>query len=309
MGMMRLIRDIRLIPIALIASACLLVLTVANLMFEGGGWLAADWTPAQNNAAAVGASSDDAPASAAKSSWAQQMFDFPSGQGQAPPGKVVPPIDAASAAATNSDVTGSIETKPTVTKSTTAPKAGSAAAGKDGQSGKQNGKAGVPIGETAPPVSGVTLPSGAKLAILERLEQRREQLDARSRELDIRENLVKAAEQRIAAHLAEVKGVEARIAAETKENNAADGARFKALVTMYENMKARDAAKIFNGLEMPILLKVASRINPRAMADIMAQMAPQKAERLTVEMAGKAQPGGKDEHAELPKIEGRPTSP
>jgi flagellar motility protein MotE (MotC chaperone) len=301
MRTMRLIRDIRLIPIALIASACLLVLTMANLIFDGGGWLQADRTPVLNNAAAIRASSDGAPASAEKSSWAQQMFDFPGGQGQAPTGKIAPPIDAA----TNSDVTGSIETKPAATKGTTAPKAGSAAAGAD----KQNGKPVVPVGETASPVNGVTLPSGAKLAILERLEQRREQLDARSRELDIRENLVKAAEQRIAAHLAEVKGVEARIAAETKENNAADGARFKALVTMYENMKARDAAKIFNGLEMPILLKVASRINPRAMADIMAQMAPQKAERLTVEMAGKARPGGKDEHAELPKIEGRPTTP
>jgi flagellar motility protein MotE (MotC chaperone) len=75
---------------------------------------------------------------------------------------------------------------------------------------------------------------------------------------------------------------------------------------MYENMKARDAAKIFDRLEMSVLLEVASQIKPRQMAEILAQMSPDMAERLTVELASRAKaaakPGG-----ELPKIQGRPT--
>jgi hypothetical protein len=48
------------------------------------------------------------------------------------------------------------------------------------------------------------------------------------------------------------------------------------------------------------------------MADIVAQMAPEVAERLTVELADKAQQPAKDGDttgASLPKIEGMPTTP
>ena len=106
--------------------------------------------------------------------------------------------------------------------------------------------------------------------------------------------------------MAEVKEVESRIKVETEAKDQAELGRFKNLVTMYENMKARDAAKIFNRLDMDVLIKVASQINPRSMADIMAQMTPDVAEHLTVELASKAQGPAKNAPAELHKIEGKP---
>ncbi len=110
--------------------------------------------------------------------------------------------------------------------------------------------------------------------------------------------------------LAEIKEVEAKIKVETAQKDEAEPARFKGLVTMYENMKPRDAAKIFDRLEMGVLLKVVSQINPRNMSDIMAQMSPDMAERLTVELASQAQQHAeKANPAELPKIEGHPTTP
>ena len=57
---------------------------------------------------------------------------------------------------------------------------------------------------------------------------------------------------------------------------------------MYENMKAKDAAKIFDRLEIKILVEVATQINPRRMSDILAQMSPEAAERLTVELAARS---------------------
>ena len=150
------------------------------------------------------------------------------------------------------------------------------------------------------------MPSAAERALLERLSERRQELDKRARELDIREGLIGEAEKRIDAHLAEIKEGEAQLATAAEKKDEAEAARFKGLVTMYENMKARDAAKIFDRLEMSVLLEVASQIKPRQMAEILAQMAPDMAERLTVELASRAKaaakPGG-----ELPKIEGRPT--
>ena len=93
-----------------------------------------------------------------------------------------------------------------------------------------------------------------------------------------------------------------------QKKEEAEAQRLKNLVTMYENMKAKDAARIFDRLEMRILIEVASGINPRRMSDILGQMSPEAAERLTVELANRAT-ASDDRGADignLPKIEGTP---
>jgi len=80
---------------------------------------------------------------------------------------------------------------------------------------------------------------------------------------------------------------------------------FKGIITMYEGMKPKDAAKVFDRLEMSVLFEIASQIAPRKMSDILGLMAPESAERLTVEMARRA---GSDKSAavvELPKSRAR----
>jgi flagellar motility protein MotE (MotC chaperone) len=86
----------------------------------------------------------------------------------------------------------------------------------------------------------------------------------------------------------------------------AENARFKGIVTMYEGMKPKDAAKVFDRLEMPVLLEIASQIAPRKMSDILGLMQTDAAERLTVELARRAN-GDKSAaaSADLPKIEGK----
>ncbi len=310
--MIRLVRDLRLIPIALLASVCLLVIKIADLALDGSRWIAGD-APGRGEAV-VRRASDLPNRSGGTQSWAQQMFNFPvngeTGEpGEAPRSDLPLPrrelARIASGRGENGDITGSIAAEP----------AAPAAAGAKPTAAKPGEKPGPKEPPKTPdgiviPIEGAKLPSGAEREILQRLQQRREQLDQRARELDIRENMVKAAEQRITAHLAEIKEVEARIKTETVQKDQAEAGRFKSLVTMYENMKARDAAKIFNGLEMDILIKVTSAMNPRTMSDIMAQMSPDVAQRLTVALASKAQAAAKAEGpAELPKIEGKPTMP
>ena len=78
---------------------------------------------------------------------------------------------------------------------------------------------------------------------------------------------------------------------------------------MYEGMKPKDAAKVFDRLEMPVLFEIASQIAPRKMADILGQMSPDVAERLTVEMARRAGGDKSGSAADLPKIEGKMLQP
>jgi flagellar motility protein MotE (MotC chaperone) len=82
--------------------------------------------------------------------------------------------------------------------------------------------------------------------------------------------------------------------------------RFKGLVTMYESMKPKDAAKVFDRLELSVLFEIASQIAPRKMSDIMGQMQPEAAERLTVEMARRSTGDRSSSAGESAEDRGRP---
>ncbi len=85
-GMIRFIRDLRLIPIALIASACLLALKTADLVLDSPYFFADNGTDANNGDVPVVRSASGAVAfSGSPDSWAKQMFNFPDGKGAASP--------------------------------------------------------------------------------------------------------------------------------------------------------------------------------------------------------------------------------
>ena len=287
--MMNYIRDLRLIPIAVIACACLLALKAADLLLDGGALIAGDDTPKMEHTSVIHTTADVPRPSSSMLSWASQMFNFPDGSGAT----TAPVVASLPADKTSLDITGSVPAE---------------TADKDKQAKADQAKP----PETKPPGTVIPTepgqPSGAERAILERLQERRQELDTRARELDIRESLIKAAEKRMEGQLAELKETEARITVATQQKDDAQAARFKGLVTMYENMKPRDAAKIFDRLDAGVLIDIASKIEPRKMADILAQMSADAAQHLTVELASQAQEvkQSNDPNA-LPKIEGQPT--
>ena len=328
--MMRFVRDLRLIPIALIASACLLAVKIADLALQGSGYFASDSASAGDDSISVIRPMPDATAPpGSKQSWATQMFNFPGGGNTTPMPSAAPNILPKIAGTDSVDITGSVTTQQAAGNAPAAADPNNPAAGGNAQSANNPASAnGAPGGGTVTaaaspgqaakpasgggvplPTNGTTLPTGAERAILERLQQRREELDQRARELDIRESLIQGAEKRMDAKLAELKQVEARIKVESQQKDEAETMRLKGIVAMYENMKPRDAAKIFNGLDGNVLIEVAAAINPRQMADIMAQMSPDVAQHLTVELADKAQQVKDDgSPSDLPKIEGEPTA-
>jgi flagellar motility protein MotE (MotC chaperone) len=122
----------------------------------------------------------------------------------------------------------------------------------------------------------------------------------------MRESLLKAAEKQLETRINELRELESRVNTAMQNKADSEASRFKNLVSMYDNMKPKDAAKIFDRLDMRVLIEVASQINPRRMSDIMAQMQPEAAERLTIELALRAKEKGGT--PELPKIEGRPVA-
>jgi flagellar motility protein MotE (MotC chaperone) len=288
-------RDVRLIPVVLVATICLFALKVSGLVFDGGYTLAERLQSRDTSGLKVttaetipnypkivvadAARSRNTPQAAARDKpWAQEMFNF-NGDSR--------------------DITGSVGEK----KEEKAP----------------SKIAGLPVSETPPAPTKVEVggavvqdapgrpASAGERAVLERLQERRQEIDSRSRDLDMRENLLKAAEQRMDAKLGELKSMETRVDTAEVKRQQTDSERFKTIVAMYDNMKSKDAARIFDRLDLKILVEVSTQMKPAKMAEILGQMTPEAAERLTVELANRAS-GAKAGPDRLPKIEGRPAA-
>jgi flagellar motility protein MotE (MotC chaperone) len=277
--MMKYVREFRLIPVVLLATASLAALKLLGLLLDGG-YLLTDFDPVTLAPATldrpirVETDQDGVPRMLNNKvtmplpdgSWAQQVLGFPEITGSA---------EGDRQAEHNADRTGATDKQP------------------DGK---------VVELDTKP------APSPSERAILERLQERRQELDSRSREIELRENLLKAAEKKYETHANELRDQESNSLSAQAKKDEAEAARLKNLVTMYENMKAKDAARIFERLEMRILVEVASQINPRRMSDILGQMSSEAAERLTVELANRAMASAdhSTDAGNLPKIEGVP---
>jgi len=186
---------------------------------------------------------------------------------------------------------------PEVTGSTPAPKPEEK---KDAKKDEKPPPAGQPVIEGATPVS------PAERALLERLGQRREQLDERQRELETRENLLKAADRKLETRINELKELEGKPGNSPGGGEAAaeqqQAQGLKNVVTMYETMKPKEAARVFDKLELAVLVPVVNAMNPRKMAEILAAMSPEAASKLTVELATR----GQRQQAQAPRTVGLP---
>lgn|GEM_PF-323509 len=124
--------------------------------------------------------------------------------------------------------------------------------------------------------------------LLQRLSARRDELKKYEDDLTLRSSIVDAAEKRIEERAATLTALEAQISSLVDQREAMESGQFAGIVAMYETMKPKDAAAIFNNLDMEVLLRVAKTMSPRKMAPILAVMDTARAQELTVKMAALA---------------------
>lgn len=218
----------------------------------------------------------------------------------------VVPIKGAVAQETTPEQQATPPETPPGGEATVAMPASTPADGEEGKDGEMK-----PDGD-APPEGAPVLPesleiggSAAERAVLESLGKRRQDLENQRGQLDLREKLLQATEERIQKRVDELKRLEKRIEGAVEEKRKQDESEIAGLVTMYESMKPKDAARIFDRLSMPVLLKVVRQMKPRKMADILGRMSAEAAERLTVAIASSTDDqvsDSKQMQTELPKI-------
>lgn len=125
----------------------------------------------------------------------------------------------------------------------------------------------------------------AERALLEGLRARRTEIDGREQALASREMVLSAAEKRLAQRIEELAALQQRLQAVDRTLSEREAAGWRQLVKLYEGMRPRDAALIFDELETPVLLQILDRMGERKAAPVLGAMKPERARTITAELA------------------------
>ncbi|MFO0388516.1 MAG: MotE family protein [Alphaproteobacteria bacterium] len=127
--------------------------------------------------------------------------------------------------------------------------------------------------------------TSSELDLLQKLAARRDELDRWERNIQIKEEVLNATEKRINERILEIESMKKQVAELLAQYNEKEDAKIRSLVKIYENMKPKEAARIFDEIEMPILLLVIDKMAEKKAAPILAGMNSTKAKQITVELA------------------------
>src|SRR5260370_38460725 len=129
--------------------------------------------------------------------------------------------------------------------------------------------------------------SSAEMDVLTSLADRRDALEQRTRELDLRANIIVTTEKRVDDKIAQLKTLQSRIEAMLGQRDAKEIEQLDGLVKIYTAMKPKDAARIFAALDDTVRIGVAARMKADIMAGILAALPSDVAQKVTVELANR----------------------
>jgi flagellar motility protein MotE (MotC chaperone) len=132
--------------------------------------------------------------------------------------------------------------------------------------------------------------SQSEVEVLQALSARRQTLDQRATQIETQDDMMAAAQRRIDERLAELHQLETTVNGLLGQLDQAQEQRLAALVDVYQRMRAKDAAAVFNGLDDAVMVQVASRMRQANLAEVMGRMQPDRARHLTQLLADRARP-------------------
>ncbi len=150
-----------------------------------------------------------------------------------------------------------------------------------------------PLRSSAPALTSVAAPAltpviaPGELQLLQDLRRHRQSLDERERMLDQRADLLRSTQLKLEARLNELTVLQKKLEQLEDGRRARDSENWTGLVKTYEDMKPKDAAAIFDVLDMHVLLEVLDRMEDRKAAAVLADMLPERARIATQLLAQK----------------------
>ncbi|WP_353861810.1 flagellar motor switch protein [Azospirillum formosense] len=142
--------------------------------------------------------------------------------------------------------------------------------------------AALPATPAAPPAD-AALPAASCTdpALRAAIAEQKADVTARTRHLGEAEAVLAAAETRATAQIQKLSAIKRDVEALMQQRSNLQQEDLKRMVTIYETMKPRDAARIFNDLETDIIIDVLDRMAERRSAPIIAELEDGKAREVT----------------------------
>lgn len=127
--------------------------------------------------------------------------------------------------------------------------------------------------------------SAQDVELLQDLVARREAIEARERAVLEQERILSVTEAQIERKIKNLRELKAEIEKLVVVQNEQEKERLSKLVNIYRSMKPKDAATIFNEMELSVLIPLIDMLPDRKSAEIMAAMEPDKARTVSSELA------------------------
>ncbi|MFT3995767.1 MAG: hypothetical protein QM667_00045 [Asticcacaulis sp.] len=127
--------------------------------------------------------------------------------------------------------------------------------------------------------------SPSELKVIQSLAQRRTELDAREKQIGTQEQLITAAEAKLDGRIKQLTDLKTQVQALLDEANKTGDQDVVRMVKVYESMKPKDAARVFETLKDDVRLPIAGKMKERNLAAVLAQMSPDKARDLTEKLS------------------------
>lgn len=121
---------------------------------------------------------------------------------------------------------------------------------------------------------------------LTKLNDRKKELDAREEELNRQEAELQAQKTELDKRLKDLEDMRGKISSMLEDRVKADDQKVDTLVQMYTNMKAPQAAKVFETMDEDLVVEILGRMKKKNAADIMNLLKPEKAQTISEKYAG-----------------------
>lgn len=127
--------------------------------------------------------------------------------------------------------------------------------------------------------------TAGEIEVLKQLSSRRVALDQREQDVAQKSTILQAAEIRVDQKVKQMEALRNQLQGMLTQLDEQQQAQIANLVKIYETMKPKDAARILQTLEMPVLLGVMQQMKPARSAPILAEMDVLKSKDVTLQLS------------------------
>lgn len=123
--------------------------------------------------------------------------------------------------------------------------------------------------------------SPTEVELLQKLRTRREEIENYEKDIKLKTAMLESIRKDLEEKLVRLE----KLNAEINDSEGETGGNYGKLVKIYEGMKPKEAAKIFDELQLSVMIGVARQMKENKLAAIVSEMQPTKARDLTMALA------------------------